>query len=713
MTRNRLLLLFIVLLSCHNVVQSDFGDFVDLDFECPATTTCPVICVNNLSSCPSKSACPDGTTLCPNGACSSSNCEESYEQVNPCPQEDSCSISFACPKVEDIYEICIKDFGEYYDKTEECRQELKKAGKSFNAKPLSVLGIWLVVLTVAVLVWCRCCGNFHPNATQALDECRTQTGYSTPFLGLLLYYAVMATLIGFQVLLLGFATASYYENEEESLRAFEVTWVIGFLWTFLFKWPGSSIRVVFYRRCDLALATVVCVCEPTSTEKSTSPTHHHLLRNTTATRHQGTGVAMALAIIRIVGACFSYALGFFFNISPRGKLHYLPVETYDHGGSSTAPQRYVVFSFRRYNYDAQLQKFIPGNLTVARTVGDVRQVAENTNGLKYNEVQDRLERNGPNVIDMKPPHLWTCIHQEFSKPFYTYQNFILWTWVPLYYFYLALVHGSVIVVGGFTVALFRFRNESNLYKLTHQEGQVEVLRDGKYISVEHSQVVPGDIVRVGSGKLYTDMVLFRTEGLLVDESALTGESNPVPKTAMDILGEDAASAYDPLLKHKKHTLSAGTTVLESELDDNYAVVVATGSYTSKGQLLRDVFAYQRHSFQFDKEVPIVFLILTIECVVAFASVWKLLDEQPVYAWFYGMYVVSTLLPPLLPTVFTVSVGISENRLSKLNIACSNSEDILVAGKVTKAVFDKTGKFSNFFSSLTLTMLLQENDFRSF
>jgi predicted P-type ATPase len=54
------------------------------------------------------------------------------------------------------------------------------------------------------------------------------------------------------------------------------------------------------------------------------------------------------------------------------------------------------------------------------------------------------------------------------------------------------------------------------------------------------------------------------------------------------------------------------------------------------------------------------------------------------------YVVGTLLPPLLPTVFTVSVGISDNRLSNKRIACSNSEDILVAGKVKVAFFDKTG-----------------------
>ena len=55
------------------------------------------------------------------------------------------------------------------------------------------------------------------------------------------------------------------------------------------------------------------------------------------------------------------------------------------------------------------------------------------------------------------------------------------------------------------------------------------------------------------------------------------------------------------------------------------------------------------------------------------------------------YVVATAIPPLLPTAFTISVGISNKRLaSKSNIACSDAERILVAGKVKLAFFDKTG-----------------------
>lgn len=56
----------------------------------------------------------------------------------------------------------------------------------------------------------------------------------------------------------------------------------------------------------------------------------------------------------------------------------------------------------------------------------------------------------------------------------------------------------------------------------------------------------------------------------------------------------------------------------------------------------------------------------------------------------GLYVLGTCIPPLLPTVFVVSVGISANRLQLKRIACTYPEGILVAGKVDAAFFDKTG-----------------------
>jgi predicted P-type ATPase len=56
----------------------------------------------------------------------------------------------------------------------------------------------------------------------------------------------------------------------------------------------------------------------------------------------------------------------------------------------------------------------------------------------------------------------------------------------------------------------------------------------------------------------------------------------------------------------------------------------------------------------------------------------------------AVFVLGTVIPPLLPTVFVVSVGISAKRLSNRRISCTYPEGILVAGRVDMAFFDKTG-----------------------
>lgn len=256
------------------------------------------------------------------------------------------------------------------------------------------------------------------------------------------------------------------------------------------------------------------------------------------------------------------------------------------------------------------------------------------------------------------------------------------------FFYIAVIHTIVRVVGGLSVAYFKWKNDCCLFQLGQVTGDVEVLRNGQYISLPQQALVPGDIVALSSGLQYCDMVILEAKHILVDESALTGEVTPIAKSALDAGESD--KPYDPA-HHKKHTISAGTTVIESdEQGKDLAVVTKTGSFTSKGELLRDILAYKRHRFKFDIEIEIVILILALYAVFCMILTLYFLQDDPVYGWFYGMYVVGTALPPLLPTVFVMSVGVSDNRLLQKRIACTDSEGILVAGKVKVAFFDKTG-----------------------
>lgn len=321
-------------------------------------------------------------------------------------------------------------------------------------------------------------------------------------------------------------------------------------------------------------------------------------------------------------------MGFLFsdmsNAQASGKIEYCVVTT-DLDGT-----RFFVFNFRRYNYSKQLCKFVPGRWETVRKISDIDNVR---GGLSRQEVGMRRALVGPNIIEMHEPSLLRTLSNEFSRPFYTYQNYMVWSWVPLWYYYMALVHGSVIVAGGVTVALFRHRNDQNLYKLSQISGDVYALRDGLYETIPQTEVVPGDIIVVTPGITYCDMVLVSTAGVLVDESALTGESNPVAKTEIDRM--DGDKEYSSTL-HKRHTISAGTTVLESEGHSNLAVVTNTGSFTSKGELLRSIFGYQRHQFKFDVEVGLVIVILFLYSIFGFAMVVYLIQDSPTYAWFYGM-----------------------------------------------------------------------------
>jgi H+-transporting ATPase len=62
-----------------------------------------------------------------------------------------------------------------------------------------------------------------------------------------------------------------------------------------------------------------------------------------------------------------------------------------------------------------------------------------------------------------------------------------------------------------------------------------VRRDDKWQQIPARELVPGDIVRVRLGEIIpADIKLMEGNYLLIDESALTGESLPVEKHISDV-----------------------------------------------------------------------------------------------------------------------------------------------------------------------------------
>jgi cation-transporting ATPase 13A3/4/5 len=95
-----------------------------------------------------------------------------------------------------------------------------------------------------------------------------------------------------------------------------------------------------------------------------------------------------------------------------------------------------------------------------------------------------------------------------------------------------------------------------------------------------------------------------------------------------------------------------------EGEKDLGLVLKTGSFTTKGELLTDVLSYERHKFKFDDEVKIVLFILLLEAVVLLGLVFYFLQDQWVYAWFYG----TVQYPMVLIVICPASVSTPHNNL---------------------------------------------------
>jgi magnesium-transporting ATPase (P-type) len=95
--------------------------------------------------------------------------------------------------------------------------------------------------------------------------------------------------------------------------------------------------------------------------------------------------------------------------------------------------------------------------------------------------------------------------------------------------------------------------------------RAKVRRDGEIVEVPMAELVPGDVVTVEAGDLVpADGRILRAAALEIDESALTGESAPVPK-GTDPVPADAAlgDRIDLAFMNTQVTRGAGTILVTS------------------------------------------------------------------------------------------------------------------------------------------------------
>ena len=223
---------------------------------------------------------------------------------------------------------------------------------------------------------------------------------------------------------------------------------------------------------------------------------------------------------------------------------------------------------------------------------------------------------------------------------------------------------------------------SALKKFT--ETSATVMREGKELLVQDSEVVPGDIIVLQEGeKVPADARIIFSNTLMVDEASLTGESEPVSKS-------DAVFPADNLsVADQKNMVFKGTHILSG---NSAAVVVATGLATEIGKIAKKIVAI-------DTEIPlktnirylsrlIIFAAAVISASLIFLGILSGRTLGEMFAVAVALSV--SIIPEGLPIVMTLVLATGVWRMSKRNVLIKRLQAVEALGQTKIVAVDKTG-----------------------
>lgn len=247
----------------------------------------------------------------------------------------------------------------------------------------------------------------------------------------------------------------------------------------------------------------------------------------------------------------------------------------------------------------------------------------------------------------------------------------------------------IIVVIVFLNAVVGFIQENKAEKAMEALKKISALktvvrRNDRTLTIDASELVPGDIVELEAGNVVpADVRLFESHGLRINESALTGESVPAEKTDKVIDHDDLPLGDRLNMAYKSTLITNGRTK---------GIVVATGMSTEIGTIARmlqqpeEITPLQKRMADFGRKLS--YLVILI-CILFF-GVGYFMKEDPMTMFLTSISLAVAAIPEALPALITVALATGAKRLVKKNALIRKLSAVETLGSVTFICSDKTG-----------------------
>lgn len=329
-------------------------------------------------------------------------------------------------------------------------------------------------------------------------------------------------------------------------------------------------------------------------------------------------------------------------------------------------------------------------MTIAEVLAE-HHVDWNT-GLSTDEVERRLERYGPNTLT-PPPQVskWILFLHHLTGFF----SLLLWAGGILCFVAYGLDSSSadnlglgiILIVVVVLTGIFSYYQDAKSAAI--MEGfknflpeVTRVRRNGDTIEIPAEELVPGDVVFiVGGNKIPADVRCVELSNFKVDNSSLTGESEPQKRST----DPDKATALEA-----KNLTFYGTLAQEGSCT---GVVVRTGDSTVIGCIAKLTQGGESKPTpirleinHFIKIVSVVAFVLGISFLII--GLVKGVDTVDALVFMIGI-IVANVPEGLLATV-TVSLTLTAQQMARKQVLVKNLESVETLGSTTVIASDKTG-----------------------
>jgi cation-transporting P-type ATPase E len=309
---------------------------------------------------------------------------------------------------------------------------------------------------------------------------------------------------------------------------------------------------------------------------------------------------------------------------------------------------------------------------------DVHSSESTITGLTAQQVAQRVARGQTNAFEVRVGRTYRQIIQSNVFNIFNILLFVLLLIVLISQDYATVAFAGFSVVGNTIIGTIQeIHAKRKLDRMAHlADRNVEVIRDGERVSISSHDVVLDDVMVITPGvRLVADGEIIRSDSLEIDESHLTGESEPAFKSVGNpaysgsfcVAGAGLMVAKTVGRHSTVNRLSTIARVFKNVLTPTQQKIAAIVQITL---LVLAVFA------------PMVF----ISSYIGGASFLGIIRNTVVF--------VTSLVPQGLILVTTISLTIGAVKISRHQTLIQRINAVESLANVTALCFDKTGTITH-------------------